>query len=81
MIIGLINFPELAQTNIESELEYYSKRHPHLLLRRLFLFNYSFDDKEVLEVPVCPGLEADTLEVFPPDQACEGGSSMVNSSV
>ena len=80
VIIGLINFPELGCTNIETELEYYSKRFPHLLLKRIFLFNYSFDANELVTVPVCPNLEPETLEIFPPDKLCDDGRSMVSSN-
>ena len=45
MVIGLINYPELGRSvdKIEEELDYFSRRHPYVVLRRIFVFNYTFD--------------------------------------
>ena len=78
VIIGLINFTELSDTDVENELESYANRFPHIVVKRIFLFGYSFEEgAEQAEVPSCPNLGADILEVFPPDKVGEDGRSMM----
>lgn len=43
MIIGIANYPDTGNSNLEAELEFYSRKYPYILLRRIFLFNYSFE--------------------------------------
>jgi hypothetical protein len=57
------------------------RRHPHIILKRLFVFNFSFD--LVLGKTCVPpkGLSEDpnnSLIIFPPEGFCEGGISMVD---
>ena len=79
MLIGLINYSELGSTDIDNEINRYLKRYPHILTKRIFLFNYPFDGTaSSVNLPTYGHQESGTLEVFPPDQDCEGGN-MVGS--
>ena len=90
IIMGLINYPELTE-NVESgksiknvveeDLDYYSRRHPHILLKRLFVFNYKFDmpsshlstssSLKIFDDPAA-------VVIFPPEGNCqEGQTNMV----
>ena len=84
MIMGLINYPELGvnpMAKIASELDYFTRRHPNVLLRRLFLFNYSFaglhDPYAELLLPAIR--DPSLMIVFPPDLLCENGSRYVQT--
>lgn len=70
--MGLVNYPELSDTNIEDELSYFSRRHQNVIICRVFVFNYSFD----LATFALTGLKNDSnsVVIFPPDGDCEGGS-------
>ncbi|KAJ1415677.1 hypothetical protein B484DRAFT_158849, partial [Ochromonadaceae sp. CCMP2298] len=98
VIMGLINYPELVasgnKVNVDEEMDFFARRHPHALLRRHFVFNYSFDDHIPAAVAMrrleehrqqLPPLQRtikdqDSLVIFPPDGNCggEGGVSMVD---
>lgn len=67
-----------------------SRRHPHLLLRRIFVFNYAFDDPSQQQQqqhhannpkPHRPlksfVVDPHSLVIFPPEGICEGGVSMI----
>ena len=77
VIIGLINFPELGDVNIEKELARYANKYPHIIIKRVFVFNYSFEDTASITIPQCPTLDPGTLEIFPPDKESQNGDSMV----
>ena len=50
MIMGIINYPELGANpaeKIQQELDYFTRRHPYVVLRRLFLFNYAFPETPI----------------------------------
>lgn len=86
MIMGLINYPELGEAadKIEEELDYFSRRHPNIILRRLFVFNFAFDVPVGMAPPVPPpGLKDDpnSLIIFPPDGFIENGDGTVISMV
>ena len=70
MIMGVINFPELGSfaNRIEEEFDYFCRKHQHILLKRLFVFNFSFDAL----IPPPPGLsdDPDSLVIFPPGYYC-----------
>lgn len=70
MIMGLINYPELGDTDIEKELNFFAKTQDHLVICRIFVFNYAF---EISPPPSRPSDPA-SLVIFPPDGECEGGS-------
>ena len=85
MIMGLINYPELADSaaKVEEELEYFSRRHPNIILRRIFVFNYFLDDpsQQKINRPAPKTLSKDpsSVIVFPPEGNCsEGGVSMLD---
>ena len=86
VIMGLINYTEIASPDaaakIQEELEYFTRRHPNVVLRRLFLFNYPFEggNSDPYKELLLPTNNVDHTEmiVFPPDLICEGGNSMVN---
>ena len=83
MIMGLINYPELGENPMETisrELDYFTKRLPNVVLRRLFLFNYPFNSasKQGPFDGKLPSNLQDIMIVFPPDLLCENGISMVN---
>ena len=80
-MIGLINYTELGSTDVDSEIRHYLKRFPHILVKRVFLFNYPFDGSPMADVnlPTYGHQESGTLEVFPPNQVCDGGN-MVRST-
>lgn len=78
MVIGLINYPELGRSidKIEEELDYFSRRHPYVVLRRIFVFNYTFDQ---ISPPLPtrlkgPSDDINSLVVLAPDGECEGGN-------
>ena len=61
------------------------RRHPNILLRRLFVFNYSFDDPRANSMisPLKAGVkDPDSIIIFPPDGTCggSGGNSYDESS-
>eukprot|EP01038_Epipyxis_sp_PR26KG_P004766 gene4766-6686_t len=74
MVMGLINYPELGEMadKIEEELDYFTRRHPNVVLRRLFVFNFSFDT--VSEPPRGLSNDSNSMVIFPPEGNCEGGS-------
>ena len=78
MVIGLINYPELGRSvdKIEEELDYFSRRHPYVVLRRIFVFNYTFDQVSPPLPTVLKGPSDDinALVVLAPDGECEGGN-------
>ena len=78
MIVGVVNYPEIANSvdKVEEDMEYFARRHPHTVLKRILVFNYSFEPVEGA-LPLAPSpLASDpqSLVVLPPDGACEGGS-------
>lgn len=77
MIMGLINYPELGNADIDKQLSYFSRRHENVLLCRVFVFNYSFENSVPLKGP---SGDPNSLIIFPPEGECEGGS-MVRMTV
>ena len=81
MIMGLINYPELAKyaDKITEELDYFNRRYPSILLRKCFIFNYVFDSSPLNNfLPKSPTSDPNLLIVFPPEGMCnEGGVSMI----
>jgi hypothetical protein len=74
MVMGLINYPELGEsiTRIDEELRDFTRRHPYIILKRIFVFNYPFDS--TAPPPSPPNDDPDSLNIFPPDGECEGGN-------
>ena len=81
MIMGLINYPELGKyaDKVTEELDYFNRRHPSILLRKCFIFNYMFDSSPLSNyLPKSPSNDPNLLVVFPPEGKCnEGGVSMI----
>jgi hypothetical protein len=72
MIMGIVNYPEFKDTNIDEELHYFARRHENLVISRIFVFNYTFEPGSL---PIQkPRSDPDSLVVFPPEGLCEGGS-------
>eukprot|EP01041_Mallomonas_annulata_P002057 gene2057-4019_t len=73
--IGLINYPELGNSasRIEDDLEFFCRRFPNVILRRLFVFNFSFDEG-IGAMPVISKGDPSSLVIFPPEMECEGGN-------
>ena len=73
VVIGLINYPELgnAASRIEDDLEFFARKFPYVIIRRLFIFNYSFESSHGT-LPATRDPSAATI--FPPEMECEGGS-------
>jgi hypothetical protein len=79
-VIGLINYPELegSKTRLVDDMEYYSRRCPHVILKQYFVFNM-FDRPNVdsSTIPFIPN-DPSAVVVFPPDGECEGGMRMID---
>lgn len=49
------------------------RRYPNIILKKVLVFNYNFDSSSSTRLKqLTPG----TLEIFPPDGDCEGGSML-----
>jgi hypothetical protein len=51
-----------------------NRRYPHIPLKRFFVFNYNFDNPQHSLSSRMRGADNESLVIFPPDGACEGGS-------
>jgi hypothetical protein len=76
MIIGLINFPELGEESVENsnyindELDKISNFYPSIIIKRFFIFNFSFDlniNDKIPSIPVGTRGDPDSVVIFPPD--------------
>lgn len=77
MIMGLVNHVELGDpSKIQAEMDYFLRRNPFVVLRRIFVFNFSFDPVHGLnpESPIGIANDPNSLIIFPPEGKCEGGS-------
>mmetsp|Transcript_1167 Transcript_1167/g.1895 ORF Transcript_1167/g.1895 Transcript_1167/m.1895 type:complete len:1683 (+) Transcript_1167:109-5157(+) len=93
VVIGVINYPELdssTSSRLIEDMDYYSRRHPHVVLKRYFVFNYfaavaSMSDGGTPRPPPqlpfadnnspsSPARDPYAMVIFPPDGECEGGS-------
>jgi hypothetical protein len=80
--MGVINFPELGHDSplVEKELASFAQRYPSVLVKRFFVFNYSFDpaaltDSTPFFLNQPKSADPDSIIVLPPaDAVCEGGS-------
>ena len=77
IIIGLINYPEIKNTSIDSQLNLYVDKYPDIMVKRVFVFNYSFDEVNVCISPSSPYITSGVWEIFPPENKNEEGHSMV----
>jgi hypothetical protein len=77
IIIGLINYPEIKNTSIDSQLNLYVEKYPDIMVKRVFIFNYSFDEINVCISPTSPYITSGVWEIFPPENKNEEGHSMV----
>lgn len=82
VVIGLINFPDLGSgvLRIEEDLLSYSKRFPYVIVRRLFVFNYSFENNSISTTSTLSSsqlLNQNNIVIFPPEMECEGGGTMI----
>lgn len=82
MLIGLINFPEIEDNDkVEREIAYLGKRYQNVIVKRFFVFNYSFDPSTSVKKQATPSYlshphsDPDAIQVLPPsDGICEGGN-------
>jgi hypothetical protein len=78
MVMGLINFPEIIVNPkmVSEEIEHFNRRYAHIGLKRIFVFNYNFDAQPALSLKPFKQ-DPDSLNIFPPEGDCEGGSMIV----
>jgi hypothetical protein len=76
--MGLINYPEIVVDSriAAEEIEHFYRKYAHIPLKRIFVFNYNFDSSPTLSLRPFRQ-DPDTLNIFPPEGACEGGSMIV----
>ena len=82
VIMGVINFPELGNDShlVEKELASFAQRYPSVLVKRFFVFNYTFNSSvDKVDTPFFlnqpKSADPDSIIVLPPaDAICEGGS-------
>lgn len=77
IILGLINYPDYVLSNnksLEEEFEYFERKYPYTIFKRLCVFNYHFDTYIDSSNRIIRPLynDPESLLIFPPQGEIEG---------